>query len=299
MNPVKVSVIIPVFNTAKYLTEAINSIQHQSLQDIEIIAINDGSEDESFQILVELSKTDDRIKVISFDKNVGVSICRNSGMERAKGEFLYFFDSDDILNYDCLELCYQKMSNETFDFLIFDGISFYQEGIKTGFNPNYERTQYLSKNLYSGKEILKELNKHNGYSCSVCLCFIRKSYLDSIGLKFYPEVLYEDILFTIILYLSSQKVSFINRSLFKRRIRPNSTMTSSISQKNIDYRLIICKEIIKYKDEFTDSDSKQLLNLQVRNVLKYLIKNLLHSHQIILFLSNLRPVFNLYIKGLS
>jgi len=286
MNPVKVSVVIPVYNTAEYLSEAVNSILQQSLQEIEIIAINDGSEDDSLQILKQLSLTDSRIKVISFDKNVGVSVCRNKGIEVARGEFLYFFDSDDILGEDCLELCYQRMMDQDFDFLIFDGVSFYQGDMTTGFNPNYERTRYLSKNVYTGTEILKELNQHKGYSCSVCLCFIRKDYLTAIKLKFLPGVLYEDVLFTIILYLSAQKVGFIQRSFFRRRIRPNSTMTSSVNQKNINYRLIVCKEIIRYKNEFTDVESKKMLNLQVQNVLKFLVKNLFHSHQIGLLLTN-------------
>jgi len=299
MSPVKVSVIIPVYNTAEYLSEAINSILQQSLHEIEIIAINDGSEDDSLQILEELSLQDARINVISFDKNVGVSVCRNKGIEVARGEFLYFFDSDDILSFDCLELCYQKMLNEDYDFLIFDGVSFYQDNLNSGFNPNYERTQYLKNIDYSGKEILKELHKHKGYSCSVCLCFIRKEYLTAIKLEFLPGVLYEDVLFTIILYLSAQKVGFIQRVFFRRRIRPNSTMTSSISQKNIDYRLIVCNEILNYKNEFTDVESKKMLNLEIRNVLKFLIKNLIRSCQIKLFLINSRRILILIFRALN
>lgn len=286
MNPIKVSVVIPVYNTSEYLTEAVNSISQQTLRDIEIIAINDGSQDNSLDILEHLSKKDTRIKVISFERNVGVSVCRNKGIELAKGEFIYFFDSDDILSIDCLELCYQKMLDEASDFLIFDGVSFFHGEMKTGFNPNYERTQYLTNKIYTGKEILRELNQHNGYSCSVCLCFIRIDYLKTINLEFLPGVLYEDVLFTIILYLSAQKVGFIKRSFFRRRIRPNSTMTSSVTQKNIDYRLKVCKEILKYKKRFPDSESKRLLNLQVRNVLKFLIKTLFHSRQIGLLLAN-------------
>jgi len=290
MNSIKVSVVIPVYNTAEYLSEAIKSILQQTLRDIEIIAINDGSEDNSLQILEQLSLEDTRIKVISFDTNVGVSVCRNKGIELATGEFIYFFDSDDILSLDCLELCYQKMLVEILDFLIFDGVSFYHGEMKTGFNPNYERTQYLKNNIYTGKDILKVLNEHNGYSCSVCLCFIRKDYLKSIKLEFLPGVLFEDVLFTIILYLSAQRVGFINRSFFSRRIRPNSTMTSSVTQRSIDYRLRVCNEIIKYKSKFSDSESKGLLNLQVLNVLKFLIKNLLRSNQIGLLFTNSRAI---------
>lgn len=299
MNSIKVSVVIPVYNTAEYLTEAINSILIQSLHDIEIIAVNDGSEDNSLQILKQLALVDSRLKVISFDRNVGVSVCRNKGIEAANGEFLYLFDSDDILSNDCLELCYQKLSESTYDFIIFDGVSFYQEGTNTGFSPNYERTKYLKNNSYSGKQILQELQKHKAYSCSVCLCFIRVEYLKKLGLRFYPGVLYEDVLFSIILYLSAKKVGFVNRSFFQRRIRPNSTMTSSISQKSLDYRFIVSNEILNHKKDFSDVESIQLLNLQVRDILKYLVKNLIHSQRFKLFLTNISKIVSLYFQALK
>jgi len=297
MESIKISVIIPVYNTAKYLNEALSSITNQTLKDIEIITVNDGSADNSLEILNQFSKIDTRIKVISFDKNVGVSVSRNAGIEKAKGEFVYFFDSDDILDPDCLELCYLKCLEDKTDFLIFDGVSFVHEGVKSAFNPNYERTHHLKNKIYSGKEILLELNKHNGYSCSVCLSFIRSEFLKKIDLKFYPGILFEDVLFTIILYLSAEKVNFINRSFFHRRIRSNSTMTTSIDQQNIEYRLKVCSEIIQYKKVFTDTTSKSLLDLQVRNVLKFLIKNLIRSFQYRLFLANMFKICNLYMKA--
>lgn len=297
MSKIKVSVIIPVFNTGFFLKEAVDSILNQTLKEIEIIAINDGSSDNSLAILNELALIDERITVVSYEKNVGVSVCRNTGLEKARGEFIYFFDSDDILESDCLEVCYKKMIAGKYDFIIFDGVSFYEDGLKPTFNGNYKRTDLLTKSAYTGVELAHELTSRKAYSCSVCLCFINKEFLDNTGLKFYPGVLYEDVLFTILLHLSAKHVSFVNRSFFHRRVRSNSTMTASISQKNINYRLVVCNEIIRQKQKFPDSESKQLLNLQVWSVLKFLIKSLFRTRQIKLLVSNGFQILELLFKA--
>lgn len=298
MNGIKVSVIIPVYNSAEYLFEAIDSILQQTLQGIEVIAVNDGSSDNSLQILQQFSQVDTRVKIVSYDENVGVSVCRNTGMKNASGEFLYFFDSDDILDSDCLELCYEKSLKEKLDLLIFDGVSFYHDGVKTAFNRSYERTQHLANKVYSGKELVNALHENNGYSCSVCLCFVRMDYLRKINLTFYPGVFFEDVLFTITLYLSAVRAGFINRSFFHRRIRQNSTMTTAISQKSINHRLIICNEIILKKNDFSDKESQALLNLEVRNVLKFLIKSLLRSFQVRMLFGNMLSIVKCYMRCL-
>jgi len=286
MTNIKVSVIIPVYNTSAYLQAAVSSIQNQTLKDFEIIAVNDGSADDSLEILQKLASEDSRLKVISYEKNQGVSVCRNTGLEHAVGQYIYFFDSDDILEPDCLELCYQKMNTDNSDFLIFDGISFYENGIKPSFNASYQRTSLLENKQYTGADLAEFLHQKKAYTCSICLCFIRKSYLDGIALSFYPGVLYEDVLYTIILYLSAQNVSFIRRSFFRRRIRANSTMTSTISQRLIDYRYTVGNELLKEKMNFDDRKMRKLLNLQVRNLFIFLIKSLLRSKQYGLLLRN-------------
>lgn len=279
MSHIKVSVIIPVFNTASYLKEAVVSVLNQSLKDIEIIAVNDGSTDNSLDVLNDLSLSDSRLKVISFEKNVGVSICRNTGFDAAQGEFIYFFDSDDILDSDCLELCYAKMKSGKYDFLIFDGVSFSDDGIKAGFNATYQRTYLMTKDEYNGTELVDLLIQKKKYSCSICLCLVRRSFIDGLSLRFHPGVLYEDVLYTIQLYLSAKSVTFIPRTFFHRRVRENSTMTSKVSAKNIDYRLTVGNELLKLKKHFNDKLSRKLLNHQTRNLFIFLIKTMLRSGQ--------------------
>jgi glycosyltransferase involved in cell wall biosynthesis len=105
----KVSVIIPVYNTAPYLRRCLDSVVGQTLRDIEIICVNDGSTDESGEILQEYAEQDDRIRIIYFKENKGVSVARNAGIEITQGEYLGFVDSDDYPELNFYEKLYSKI----------------------------------------------------------------------------------------------------------------------------------------------------------------------------------------------
>lgn len=105
----KISVIIPVYNTEEYLGNCLTSICTQTLEDLEIICINDASEDNSLNILNDFANKDKRIKVINFRLNKGAAVARNNGIKIAKGEFISFIDSDDYLETaDFYEKLYNK-----------------------------------------------------------------------------------------------------------------------------------------------------------------------------------------------
>lgn len=103
----KVSVIIPAYNAEKYLVETLESVVHQTLDDYEVIVVNDGSKDGTIDILRKYEEKYPNFNVID-KENEGVSAARNDGIEKAKGEFLFFFDSDDILELDALESLYNR-----------------------------------------------------------------------------------------------------------------------------------------------------------------------------------------------
>ena len=105
-NNIAVSVIVPVYNVELFLADCLESIIHQTLQNIEIIAINDGSTDKSPEILEQYAQKDKRIKVIS-QENKGLSVARNVGLKQAQGEFISFVDSDDWIDSTFLEKLYQ------------------------------------------------------------------------------------------------------------------------------------------------------------------------------------------------
>ncbi len=114
----KVSVIIPVYNTEKYLKECLDSVINQTFNDIEIICINDGSTDGSLNILTEYATIDSRIIVIT-QENKGVSEARNNGMEKAGGEYIMFLDSDDYLYKQACEIAYNSATSNNADVGIF------------------------------------------------------------------------------------------------------------------------------------------------------------------------------------
>ena len=101
MNNPKVSVIIPVYNTEAYVEQTLRSIMGQTLRDIELIVVNDGSTDGSLSVLERIATGDDRIRLYT-QPNKGLSQTRNAGIARARGEFIYFMDSDDLLEPDAL-----------------------------------------------------------------------------------------------------------------------------------------------------------------------------------------------------
>ncbi|MGH2644923.1 MAG: glycosyltransferase family 2 protein, partial [Chitinophagaceae bacterium] len=119
MEKVKVSVVIPVYNTQDYVTETLENIIKQTLTETEILVIDDGSTDESYQIIESIAQKDERIHLYK-QKNKGQGAARNLGMKYAKGEYIYFMDSDDLLSEDTFFQCYKKCEAERLEFLFFD-----------------------------------------------------------------------------------------------------------------------------------------------------------------------------------
>ena len=132
---IKVSVVIPVYNTEKYVREAVESIMNQTLRELEIIIINDGSTDNSLQVVEELAAADSRIQVYS-QTNQGLSMARNAGITHAHGRYIYFMDSDDLLEKDAMELCYNKCEEKELDKIVmvgdrsYDILGGHAEGLK-------------------------------------------------------------------------------------------------------------------------------------------------------------------------
>ena len=137
INKILVSVIIPVYNVEKYIEETLISVLSQTLSEIEIICINDGSKDRSGEIIRKYAKKDKRVIFLE-QENQGQSVARNKGIELAKGEYLYFLDSDDLIETNALEILYNKSKKENLDLLLFDGCSFFENARLKCEHKNYE-----------------------------------------------------------------------------------------------------------------------------------------------------------------
>ncbi len=250
---IKVSVIMPVYNTEQYLEEAILSITNQTLTEIEIIVVNDGSTDTSPLIIERIACNDSRVIQIN-QTNSGSSIARQNALERAKGEYLYFMDSDDVLDCDALLNCYNRVKKDGLDMVIFDAISFTDHDDIELSQYDYNRKDFLDEScVYSGCEVAYILLEKEKFRVAPWMHFFKKETVINASLRFYPNIVHEDELFFSLLYLYSKKVGYIAKDYFKRRLRPNSTMTTSFGLKNYYSYKIVIKELIKYKTtpEFT------------------------------------------------
>ncbi len=298
MEKIKVSVIIPVYNTALYLKESVGSILKQTLQEIEIIIVNDASTDNSLEILEEFAAQDSRINVFTNVQNSGISISRNLGIEKATGEYIYFFDSDDKLEKECLELCYKKSKEENLDVLFFDADIFFENNLNAlpYFKPKYQRTYLFTEGVYQGVEILEMVEKNKLYTSSVCLNFINFTFFEDIKLTFYPGIFYEDELFNVKLYVQAKRVGFIPAIFFHRRVRENSVMTSGFFAERFDNLFAVITELITFRKNL-DKREKNALNLRCRKLLIYLTKQIIRYDCKIIFIHGVK-ILKLYAQCL-
>ncbi len=245
--PPKVSIIIPMYNTAEYVREALTSIMEQTLKEIEILVVNDGSTDQGADIVRELSEKDPRVQLIH-QENQGQSVARNYGISRATGAYLYFMDSDDVLDKEALSACYACCEKDALDFVFFNA-EILNKDSEFSKALNYERGQgsIHENQVYPGEEVFELQLRSGSYSASPCLSLIRTTFLTRNHFRFYPGIIHEDELFTTLLYLRARRVGFLNRSFFKRRFRSDSVMTRTFSKRNIEGYFTVADQLLEVR----------------------------------------------------
>ena len=247
----KVSVIIPVHNVESYLGKCLDSVCNQSLKDIEIICINDGSTDHSLQILQNYAKQDSRIIIIN-QKNHGISYSRNAGFNQAKGTYIYYLDSDDYITTDCLELLADKMESEELEVLLFNAKVFGDDGVEEKrilADEKYFKRNHDYPAKCSGEELFALCKVNQEYIAPVSTQMYARDFLCKNGLLFYNGIIHEDELYTFQCLLLAAKAGYLNKRLYFRRVRNGSLMDLNQSEKMIFsvYSCFIClKEMIRF-----------------------------------------------------
>lgn len=225
INNVKVSVIIPVYNVEDFLGECLESVINQSLMDIEIICVNDGSTDNSKSILEKYSEWDDRIIVIN-QENCGLGCARNTGLSHAKGDFISFIDSDDFVSEETYELLYNNAILNNSDMVIFKIVRF------TDSDTIYTIPDFPLENYIKGVDFnnytftYKDIKRFVlNASYSACAKFYRKEFFDSFDdFKFPVGVAYEDVIFHVKCLLRAKRISFIPKFFYHYRISNESSI---------------------------------------------------------------------------
>ncbi|MDQ0152990.1 glycosyltransferase involved in cell wall biosynthesis [Moryella indoligenes] len=220
----KISVIVPVFNVEKYLKDCLDSIIKQSIQDIEIILVDDGSEDSSGQICDQYAEIDDRIKVIH-KTNGGLSDARNCGLRVASAQYVGFIDSDDCVDLNFYEKLYHSIKNSKSEIAVsaiwhFDG------------NKKLKLRQISENTVFSRPDAMKELLISKRISNSVCNKLFEKKLFDDI--LFPAGKLYEDEFVTYRVFDRANFISVINETCYHYRYNVDSITHSAFNDRELD-----------------------------------------------------------------
>ena len=267
---VKISILIPVYNAKDFLYDSIPSLLNQTFTDIELICVNDGSKDNSLEILNEFASKDSRVKVID-KENGGCGSARNRALDEASGEYIYFFDPDDMIENNALELAYDSAVKNDSDVVIFKANIFDKNGIsnrETFFN--YNRT--IDKKDFGNLSFnhIKRYVLKGGYAPWSKL--YRKDSLDSYeDFKFNLGLAFDDVPFHVKTMLRANRISFINKFLYHYRV-DNVNSVNSTSSNGFDiFKIIDIVEDILIKEKCMDELKKEFTIFQVHHMLLYII----------------------------
>lgn len=234
MSSIKVSVIIPVYKVEKYIERCINSVLEQTLEEIELVLVDDGSPDNCGKICDDYANMDSRISVIH-KKNQGLGLARNSGMNIARGEFIAFVDSDDYIEKDMLETMYNKAKTEGADTCLcniknvsgtFRGEDVIREVLIKSIGAKYDGSDYIGMSVWRGI-----------YSREL----ITKNKLQFVSER---EYISEDIIFDLTYYKYSNCTTIVNKMLYNYTIN-----TDSLSRGYKANRFEMCAKLYEKEKE--------------------------------------------------
>ena len=255
MAEVKASVIIPVYNVEKYLRECLDSVTRQTLNDIEVICVDDGSTDGSLKILQEYTEKDKRIKVVS-QQNKGAGTARNRGLTLAKGKYLYFMDSDDYCDKELLKKTVDMAEETGADIVAFHYYVFDEQG-------NMEKRNGYQKGKVPA--VQKVISYRDLPDCIMSFInptpwnkLYRRSFVENAGIRFEEISSTNDITFAGVSVAMAEKVALLNENLLYYRKGHSGTITSK-KTKNLNNVFIAVEsavrqaEKIPYKEEILSS----------------------------------------------
>lgn len=234
MEQVAISIILPVYNVAKYLKTCLESILSQTFSNFELICINDGSSDKSLKILEEYKLKDDRILIID-KENGGLSSARNVGLDNAKGEFICFIDADDWISFDMLEKLYHNITHFNSD-IVFCSVHLFDEKTQTFIdNDEYFNLSFFSSAFDNKSFSYKDVKS---FLMDVPVMawgkIFRRSFIENFKTRFQEGLIFEDGPFFFNLFFKTKKVTLIRDLLYFYRINRDGSILQTKGNHFID-----------------------------------------------------------------
>ena len=250
---VKVSIIVPVYNVEKYLRKCLDSLVNQTLKDIEIICINDGTKDNSVEIINEYVKKCPNIILIN-QENQGLGMARNNAMKHAKGDYIAFVDSDDWVDTDMYEVLYNKAIETDADIVECDYRMVFENSTKIknrtlfGSLHTWKKFPIVCGKIFDWKYVKTQV--FNGLRCMVWNRLYKRSLIFDNNLTF-PDGKCEDYPFSLDAVLSAKSIVYCHKTLYNYLIRFGSLSIreDSVQENKEDDDKIYKARILKILDK--------------------------------------------------
>ena len=233
----KVSVIIPVYNVEKYLDECLDSILGQTLKDIEVLCVDDGSTDCSAKILANYAAKDARVRLFK-TTHVGAFRAREVGVKAATGEFFYFMDADDLLDATAFDSLCSLADKEHLDQVIFASSVFCEDDVSPKFRAwakrmirYYSISRYCCGKVMSGMALMRELFDHDCFHVSPPLRLIRATAIRGRDYPFPDATTRADNYFTPLSLYYSERCMAVSDRFYRRRVRNESITTGEAASR--------------------------------------------------------------------
>lgn len=265
MNP-KVTVIVPTYNSEKYIEKCIETVKEQTFKNYEMIIVNDGSTDGTLEIIKKKMKEYNWIKLINIE-NHGQGYARNLAIKEAKGDYILFLDSDDLLNSQTLEIAVKRIEEDKSDVVFFDWLRYYEDkGIYKKARPK----EFFGKgiNVLEGKDTIQLLTLKVYFT--VNNLYSKKFLLDK-NVKYGEGYLYEDTTFWISVAVKAQKVSIIEEPLYIVVTNSSSsTKTNYDTTRHADGFLKAVEECLKILNE-SDYESVDYYDYYIYAISRFIV----------------------------
>lgn len=246
---VKVSVIVPVYNCAEYLIECMDTITHQTLREIEIICVNDGSTDDSLDILEYYAKKDSRVRIIN-QKNSYAGVARNNGLEKATGKYVVFWDGDDFFSPTALEYMYKQCEEDQADICV-SGARRFDEATKEYLYANvYLKKKYLPEQVPFSKKDMPQYIFNFATNVPWNKMY-RREFVENHQLRFQDLKQANDTYFVMMALFLAERITYVDRKPVRYRVNNSKSITGKSTNTEFcvrDAYVKVYDEIRKHPD---------------------------------------------------
>jgi glycosyltransferase involved in cell wall biosynthesis len=238
-----ISVIIPVYNVEKYLRQCLDSVLNQTYTNYEVIMVDDGSTDSSYDICREYCEKDCRFKAFH-KENGGASSARNYALSKASGDYVFFLDSDDWLDPTTLESLVVVAKKENADLVFCEAQAFDDHGTITQNSSYGYKIRYQTNDAF---HVMSQMMEQKEFHVAIWMLLLDRRIFTENDLHFKEGIIYEDMIISYQFYCLAHRAAHVRQKLYNRRYRPNSVMTSKKTEKNYVSAATVYREVAKFR----------------------------------------------------